>query len=302
VDFFDNRRNDNWAVFIQDEYTITDKVIFNGGVRYDRFETIGGTLNPRVALIYSPDNNTSLKAVYGSAFRAPNVYELYFEDGGVAQKGNPDLKPETIDSYEIIYEQFFKKIFHGTIVAFQYNVQSLIKQTTDSSDGLLVFDNSDEIVTRGVEIEMEGTWQNGLEGRVSYTYQKAKEKGTEDQLTNSPVHVAKANLSIPVVKEKLFFSIEEQYTSKRKTLYREKQEGLPASLRNSDYPSDHYAGSFAITNVTLLAKNLINNMELSASIYNLFGKKNSTPGAGEHFQNVIEQNGTTGRLKATYLF
>ena len=38
-----------WAVFLQDEFTITDKWLLNAGVRYDNYETFGNTTNPRLA-------------------------------------------------------------------------------------------------------------------------------------------------------------------------------------------------------------------------------------------------------------
>ena len=74
----DRRSSWNGGVFIQDEYQILDNLILTAGLRYDHFETFGGSLNPRVALIYSPFTRTSLKFLFGTGFRAPNGYELYY--------------------------------------------------------------------------------------------------------------------------------------------------------------------------------------------------------------------------------
>jgi iron complex outermembrane receptor protein len=302
VDFHDDRDLDNWGVFIQDEFTITDTLILNAGVRYDHYETFGGATSPRAALIYNPFEKTTFKAVYGSAFRAPSVYELYYNDGGVSSKANSDLDEETIDTYELIYEQYIGKNLFGTIVGFYYEIDDLIRQDFDPTDGFLVFDNVGDANAKGVSFELDGKWDNGFKGSISYTFQETEDEETDRTLTNSPKHLIKANLIIPVIREKIFFSIEEQYTSKRKTLYREKQEDLPASLRNADYPSDRYAGSFAVTNITLFTRDLIKNLEASASVYNLFDKEYGDPGAGEHFQDTIEQDGRTVRLKLTYRF
>ena len=61
------------------------------GVRFDHYPSFGGTINPRTSLVYRPFSGTWLKAHYGRAFRAPNLYELYYEDGGVTQKAAQGL-------------------------------------------------------------------------------------------------------------------------------------------------------------------------------------------------------------------
>ena len=48
--------------------------------------------DPRLALIHRPTDDLTLKLIYGQAFRAPNDYELFYNDGGVSQKANPDLR------------------------------------------------------------------------------------------------------------------------------------------------------------------------------------------------------------------
>jgi iron complex outermembrane receptor protein len=118
-DLDDERDPDNWAAYLQDEFTITEKLILNAGVRYDHFETFGGTTNPRAALIYNPFEKTTIKAIFGRAFRAPNAYELYYNDGDVTQKSSADLSPETIETYELIYEQYIGDHLRATIVGFQ---------------------------------------------------------------------------------------------------------------------------------------------------------------------------------------
>ena len=298
----DERHNDSWGAYFQDEFNIRDNIKLNGGLRYDHFRTFGDTLNPRIALIYNPVERSTVKAIYGSAFRSPSVYELYYNDGDTTAKANPDLNPERISTYELIYEQSVGKYLRVTITGFYYNIKDLIRQENDSDDGLLVFKNVDDVSAKGVEFELEGKGENGLEGRISYSFQKTEDKQTGDVLTNSPKHLAKANMIIPIMEEKIFLGIEEQYTSKRSTLYREKQEGLPESLRAADYPSDHFAGSFFITNVTLYTRSILKDLEASASVYNLFNRKYGDPGAGEHFQDTIEQDGRTFRLKLTYSF
>src|SRR5574337_1125238 len=167
----DQRDSQYWAAYLQDEYTITDYLILNAGVRFDYFYTFGRAVSPRIALIYNPLEKTTFKFVYGRAFRAPNAYELYYNDG-TSQKASPDLNPEIIDTYEIIYEQYFGKHLRGTIVGFYNSIDDLIALRTDPKDGLLVFDNIDEVRAKGIESELEAKWESGFEGRTSYTIQE----------------------------------------------------------------------------------------------------------------------------------
>ena len=287
----DKRDSSQWAVFMQDEFQIVSNLICNIGIRHDYYSTFGGTTNPRIALIYTPFEKTSIKLLYGSAFRAPNAYELYYSDGDYTQKANPDLKPEKIKTYEVVLEQYLGKRFRSSLSAYYYRIKDLIAQTTDPSDDLIVFSNLETVESRGIEWQLEGKWENGLEGKISYSYTHAKNKDTGKTLTNSPRHIGQMNLVIPLLKNRLFGGIEMQYMSKRKTL------------------KETYTRSVFVTNVTLLRQNLIKGLELSATVYNLFNRKYGDPGAEEHLELIngnemeeIEQDGRSYRVKLTYTF
>ena len=103
-------------------------------------------------------------------------------------------------------------------------------------------------------------------------------------LSNSPMHLAKVNVIIPLLPEKVFSGIELQYTGKRKTL------------------RDENAGGFVVTNITLFGQRLFKNLDFSASVYNLFDKKFGDPGGPELRQDIINQDGRTFRVKLTYRF
>jgi iron complex outermembrane receptor protein len=57
-----------------------------------------------------------------------------------------------------------------------------------------------------------------------------------------------------------------------------------------------------LTNLTLLSEKIAKGMELSASVYNLFDKRYADPGAPEHVQDLIWQDGRSYRLKLSYRF
>jgi outer membrane receptor for ferrienterochelin and colicins len=288
--FLDEKRNlDNWSIYAQDEFTISDGLILNLGVRYDDFESFGNTTNPRAALIYSPVEDTTIKAIYGRAFRAPSIYELYYNDGGPTQISSPDLDPETINTYELVYEQYIGNNLRGTIVGFYYKIDDLITQDEsdlicDWGDPCLIFSNLDEVKAKGMEFELEGKWSNGYSGTVSYTVQGTENTSTGERLTNSPNNLAKAKIIVPILKEKFYLGIEEQFTGKRRTL------------------APDATNDFFVTNITLFSQDLIKGLDASFSVYNLFDDKHFDPGSGEHIQDQIEQDGATYRVRLTYRY
>jgi len=286
--FLDDKRNSQfYALYAQDEFTILKNLRLNAGVRYDHYSTFGGSLNPRVALIYSPISTAALKLLYGQAFRAPNAYEMFYQDGGVTAKPNPDLKPEKIHTYEAVWEQYFGKHYRLVASGYYYRIRDLITQQLDPADGLIVFRNSDQVEAKGLELELGGKWANGLEGRISYALQETKNVQTGRLLTNSPAHLPKVNLIVPLYKDKLFSGLEVQYLSPRKTL------------------DNSHVGDAVLVNLTLFNKNVVKGVEFSASVYNLLNQKFRDPGAAEHLingMNGIIQDGITFRVKLTYSY
>ena len=96
----DRRDSQLWALYFQDEFSLLDNLILNAGIRYDHYDSFGGTTSPRLALIYNW-NKTTAKLLYGEAFRAPTVYEQYYSGTGL--KANAHVKPERITTYEMKY-------------------------------------------------------------------------------------------------------------------------------------------------------------------------------------------------------
>ena len=283
--YLDDRRTTSFhAFYAQDEYRARDNLILNFGVRHDNYETFGGTTNPRLAVIYAVRPATTLKFLYGRAFRAPNVYELFYDDGGLSQKANPNLNAESIQTYEIALENSFHNRLRTAASIYRYGIDNLITQMTDPSDGLEVFRNLDRVKAEGVEVEMEGSFARFLEGRVSYALQRSEDAGTGALLTNSPRHLAKANLTVPFRDDKFLASLEAQHTSSRDTL-----SGQPA-------------GAFTVVNLTFLSRAWKKGPSLSMSVFNLFDTEYGDPGGTEHVQSLIPQDGRSFRFQVRYEF
>lgn len=271
------------ALYFQDELTITRGLLLNAGMRYDKYSTLAGTLNPRLALIYSPREATTFKLLYSTAFRAPNAYELYYASAVLGSKPGQGLKPEKITTYEFIVEHQLQPNFRFTVAAYYNEISDLINQITDT-DGLDVFRNIGQVKAKGVEFEVERAWVGDTRLRVSYAWQITRNESTGGELENSPRHLAKLNFSMPLFDNAIRTGAELQYTSSRKTL------------------SGSSTRGYAIANLTLLSQKLAKGLEVSASCYNLFDRRYSDPGRPEHVQDVIQQDGRNFRFKLSYRF
>lgn len=258
----------NTGVYAQGELAILTNLLFSGGVRFDYYETFGSTINPRLALIYSPWPETNFKLLYGQAYRAPNIYELYY--GG--------LEPETIRTYEVVYEQDLPAHLRFISSGYYYQVGDLISETISG------FQNIGRVNAAGLEMELEGRFPRGLTARLSYALQRSEDDSTGSEISNSPRHLAKGSLIAPLYKDRIFAGLELQYTGSVLTNTRQREDG------------------YVLANVTLFSQNLAPGLEVSASIYNLFDARYANPVSSSHTQDVIEQPGRSFRVKLTYKF
>jgi iron complex outermembrane receptor protein len=271
-----------WAFYGQDEFAITGKLTLSAGLRYDHYSNFGGTTNPRLGLVYRVFHPTTLKLLYGTAFRAPEPYELS-PDFGPFYDDNLQLKPETIRSVEGVVEQALGQHFTLSGSAFRYWIDSLISLGT-TSDNDFMYLNAGKADATGVEIELIGRLATGLQGRASYSYADAQDPVAHEILNNSPQHLGKLNIILPLLQQRLFAGLDAQYTSPRQTL------------------AETPVSGFSVFNVTLLGHTLGKHLDLSTSVYNIFDKKYFDPGRPEDPENAIQQNGRNFRIKLTGRF
>jgi outer membrane receptor for ferrienterochelin and colicins len=275
----DKRSSTVPAVYAQDEFAIRKNLILTAGLRADHYYSFGNTFNPRVALVYSPVENTAIKLLYGRAFRAPSAYEVYYYPNATSR-----LRPETIQATELVLERYFSNHTWVRASAFYNQLSHLITQTTDPATGNLQFSNLNRVQSKGLEAELNEKRPSGWEGRLSYTLQNTRDSVSGAVLTNSPKQLAKLNLIAPVMKKTFFAGFEGQYSSRRRTV------------------SGTDTGGFFIANLTLYTQQIANRLQLSASVYNLFGKRYADPGAEEHREAAILQDGRNFRIKLAYRF
>jgi outer membrane receptor for ferrienterochelin and colicins len=277
-----------WALFIQDDYAITDTLNLNAGIRYDFYSIFGSTINPRAGLIYNPWQSTTFKLLYGQAFRAPNQSELNNTAGSITP--NPNLQPENLDTLEFIVEHYFTQQLRAELNVFHTNLKNNIR-SAPIANNRSQYQNIGDVESIGVEAQIENTWGNGFQGRLSYSWQDTTDKKTGARLTNSPEHMVKLNLIAPLWQDKVFLGFETQFMSSRKT---------PPKPANGNLGGR--AGDFVISNLTIFTRNWVKGLELSGGVYNLFDQRYFDPASTDLKQNAIQQDGLQFRVKGSLDF
>ena len=269
------------GVFIQDEWALGDSVTATLGLRLDRNNVTGNDLSPRAALIWQATPDTILKALYGRAHRAPNVYERDFYDGE-SQIANPDLEGETIDTLELVIDQRVGRDLNLRASLYQWSMQGLVTLTEPVS-GLSQYQTGEDVKARGVELSADKTWDWGGRMRGSLSYQDLAYKSGAG-LDNAPQLLGKLNVSGPLASTGLRFGYELQYSSERQ------------AVDGTDLDA------YWLSNLQLSTDKWAKGLEVSLGLYNLFDIRYDHPGSDTNWQNALEQDGRSARLKLAYQF
>lgn len=278
-----NRPYATSALFLQDEIALTSRWTVTLGLRHDRLSGGQSPLSPRAAAVYSPDDATAVKLLYGTAFRAPNAYELYYEvPGSVA--ANPALRPEKIRTTELVLERALGAHGRGTASVYEYRVDHLVSQTVDGG-GLAVFENLDSVRARGVELGLEGRWPS-LVVRGSVGAQRVRDESIGQRLSNAPPVLGKASLLLPFHNDRASLALEARHTASRY-----------GDVATGDRP---LLGGFTVVDLTLVHAGLARSLELTAAVRNVFDRRYGDPTSADDMAGLraIPRDGRTWWFKA----
>jgi outer membrane receptor for ferrienterochelin and colicins len=282
------------SVQILGAYGILDAQILktfhlSAGLRFDRWSGFSSTWNPRLSAIWTPASRTTIKLIYGAAFRGANAYERFYEAN--VNLPNPGLKPERIRTGEIVGEQYLGDNLRGSVSIYQYEMDGLIA-IGEPTPGVFQNNNLPVVEARGASVELEARWDSGLRARGSYALQSVRNTDAsliKDSLANSPQHIGKVHAQIPLWSDRLYAAVEGLYLSERQT---------PQSLKD---PTVATVPGYVLTNLTLTYA-LNDATRLSLASRNLLNTSYADPGSDFHTQNAIPQNGRSVWLRASYVY
>jgi vitamin B12 transporter len=174
-----DRRTAIWGIGAEDSLALFGgRLRVVAGIRFDRHSVFGSSTNPRVSVVASLDPSTSVRASYGTAFRAPSIGELYYPFFG-----NPNLDPERSRSYEIGATRADGPV-RLDVAVFRNDIRDLIQyDPVRQTNG-----NVGRARTEGVEASAAVPLTGALRGRLSYTYLRATDETTGEALVRRPRH------------------------------------------------------------------------------------------------------------------
>ncbi|HZF54380.1 MAG TPA: TonB-dependent receptor [Polyangiaceae bacterium] len=191
------------------EASLHPRLRVSAGARADIYR-FGPIFLPRAAVIVKPAQGGVLKLLFGRAFRAPSIYELYYSDGGISQvpavQPGRDLRPESVYSGEIEYSQRFLEDWVALGAAHVSFVEDIIGTREDTPGSALVrYQNSPEdALTVGGDVEVRREWRRGWMLAAMYSYQRAQfleSSLVSPRLINAPEHLASFRSVIPLAPE-----------------------------------------------------------------------------------------------------
>lgn len=144
----------SYGTFAQQQWQIASAWTAYLGVRFDDSRLYSNFVSPRVALVYRATAQTSYKFLYGRAFRNPNAYESYYNDG-MTEIGNPSLRPERAQTYEADVEHKFGEHWKGLVNGYYYQLDELIEAVA-TPDGFLQYQNAADGHADGASAELSG--------------------------------------------------------------------------------------------------------------------------------------------------
>jgi iron complex outermembrane receptor protein len=166
-------------VFAQDEWSMTKDWTLTAGVRHDRYSDFGGTTNPRLALVWDAAYNLVVKAMHGTAFRAPSFSEQYAINNPVCV-GSPNIKPETIVTDELAFSWQTTSALQNNLNFFHYRMRGIILPTGVN------YQNAGEQTGRGLELESTYVATSNLRLSGSYSLQHSTDTTTGQDAGMAP--------------------------------------------------------------------------------------------------------------------
>nr|MBF0221854.1 TonB-dependent receptor [Desulfobulbaceae bacterium] len=269
--FMEDHGRKLWNISVQDEWNFARRWTLTGGVRYDYYDDFGSTTNPRAALVWETRYDLTTKLMYGRAYRAPSFGEQYFQNNAQA-KGNPNLKPETIDTYELAFDYQPTTNLSTKLNLFTYTIDGLIEYVADpATPGILQAQNYKDQEGQGFEVEAEWQVAEGLRVSSNYAFQRSKDRQTGELTNDAPSQQLYVNPHWTFAND---WSLDSQFY------------WVAGRRRASGDPRPDIE-DYELVNLTLRRTNVLDRVDLALAVRNLFNEdiRESSPyvaGAGAY--------------------
>jgi iron complex outermembrane receptor protein len=221
-----------YAFYAYMQHTLFQRLILNGGLRFDNNELFGGVVIPQIGAAYKLTDETTVRTTIGKGFRSPTIRELY-----LFPAPTPTLQPENMWNYELGVSQTLAGRISLDVTGFVSEGKNII--LTQGVYPNLTLSNSGSFIHRGVEFSGSAFISSDLHLQTSYSF----------------IDAGKETRSVP--KHKIFLGCDYSYRIVTFSLSNQHVAGMYGS-DNSQNPLEDYTNIGAKVSVRALAQCSIN--------------------------------------------
>jgi outer membrane cobalamin receptor len=152
-----------YAFYAYMQHTFFQRLVLNGGLRYDNNELFGGVVIPQVGAAYKLTDETTMRTTVGKGFRSPTIRELYLFPAPTST-----LQPENMWNYEFGVTQTLAGRISLDLTGFVSEGKNII--LTKGVYPNLTLSNSGSFIHRGIEFSGSAFVSNDLHLQTSYSF------------------------------------------------------------------------------------------------------------------------------------
>jgi iron complex outermembrane receptor protein len=268
--FFDKDAKRNIYIFsFEDEYQYSDALSFIYGFNYESTSLKDAGLDPRLSVVYHHDTKNIFKAIYSKSHRNPSWQEMFSYKHGTPT--NTNLKPETVNAYEVAYIRKFSSDNHMQVNLFYLRNKKQIYNTSS----LPVYENTKDTEIYGMELEYRGNIIPDDQIYLNCSYVDGEDNNGA-KLANVAHHMAKGYY-IYDISNTISLSTVAKYVSSKKRESEDSRQKL---------------GDYTTVDASLHYKNPTYDYSLTLSAKNIFDATLKHPSAPGTYQDDYRQEGT----------
>lgn len=236
----------NLAIFVQDDYKMSDEVTMYTGIRFDNYKKYDGysyyinadgshkaksshheegsynEISPKLAFEYKVNKDTSYYASYGHSFNPPILYQVYRDGGGDmgAVRANPELNPETSDTFEIGLKKNLNAKTKLGLSIYKAKTKDKVEYITHyAADGDVAFkryENAGIEDKKGVELDLNHEFDKNWSAYFNYAWQQGEITNSKNATyTNYDIPKHLLHTGINYTNDKWNIALDAQYVSER---------------------------------------------------------------------------------------
>lgn len=184
----DDRSADQYGIYLNHNWDVTEAFTLNGGLRWEDYDTYGDEVTWRSGAAYRiAETGTKFRASVGKGFRPPSFIELYGFGGG----SNFDLEAEKSIGWDVgIEQEFCDGLARLNITYFENHIEDRIDSAWDPSTfSSTYFNTPGSSLTNGFEVEARrSSLDDRLTTSLNYTYLNKALSGQPEHSLGLRVH------------------------------------------------------------------------------------------------------------------